>query len=86
MVLALEAGHQVRAVIRNMDQAEKLQTHQGVRAHSSQLEFFPVSDLTRPSEFDIILKDVTGVLHLASPLAVEVDSTFVVNLEKRHTD
>jgi nucleoside-diphosphate-sugar epimerase len=86
MVLALEAGHQVRAVIRNMDQAEKLQTHQGIRAHSSQLEFFSVSDLTRSSEFDNILKDVTGVLHLASPLAVEVGRTFLVDAENGRTN
>ena len=72
MILALEAGNRVRAVIRKSEQATKLAAHPRVQVHAASLEFVTVSDLSRSAAFDPFLTGVTGVLHLASPLAIQV--------------
>jgi hypothetical protein len=72
MILALEAGHHVRAVVRKSGQIPKLQTHSRVLPHVENLQFVVMPDLAQSETFDSILEGVTGILHLASPLAIEV--------------
>jgi nucleoside-diphosphate-sugar epimerase len=72
MILALEAGYRVRAVIRKAEQASKLIAHPRVQAHTTRLEFVTVPDLSISAAFDPFLIGVSGILHLASPLAIQV--------------
>lgn len=73
LILALEAGYKVRAVVRKSEQIPKLQSHQRLQAHQSQLSFMVVPDLTDASSVSSNLVGVTGIIHLASPLAIEVN-------------
>lgn len=70
----MEAGYTVRSVIRRQEQADKLKSHRKIINYASQLEFVVVPDLMAPGAFDDTLAGVEAVLHLASPLAVEVSS------------
>jgi uncharacterized protein YbjT (DUF2867 family) len=72
LILALEAGFQVRAVIRKAEQAKKLESHIRVAPHAAQLQWSIIPDLSDTNSFDSHLKGVVGILHLASPLANEV--------------
>lgn len=73
LILALEAGFQVRAVIRKAEQAKKLESHGRVAPHTKNLQWVLIPDLSKPDAFDAHLKGgVTGILHVASPLANEV--------------
>lgn len=74
LILALEAGFQVRAVIRKAEQAKKLESHGRVAPHTKNLQWVLIPDLSKPDAFDAHLKGgVTGILHVASPLANETD-------------
>ncbi|KAE9970871.1 hypothetical protein EG328_006002 [Venturia inaequalis] len=73
MLLALEAGYKVRAVIRKQGQADKLKTHPKIAPYAANLEFAVISDLTQDGAFDEALLGIDAVLHLASPLANETD-------------
>jgi hypothetical protein len=64
----------VRAVIRKAEQAEKIKAHVTIAPHANKLEFAVVPVLTNDGAFDNVLTDVAAVLHLASPLAIEVCS------------
>ncbi|KAF1811540.1 putative 3-beta hydroxysteroid dehydrogenase/isomerase [Eremomyces bilateralis CBS 781.70] len=68
LLLALEAGHTVRAVIRKPEQAQKLKTHVKIVPHTDRLEFAVVPDLTKDGALDHVLVDVMAILHIASPL------------------
>ena len=72
LILALEAGFKVRAVIRKPEQAEKLGSHKRVAPFAQNLQFCIIPDLSDTESFDPHLQGVTGLLHLASPLAIEV--------------
>lgn len=71
---ALRNGYNVRAVIRKAEQAEKLKSHSKIAPYLENLEFVVVPDLTKEGAFDDVLSDVVAILHIASPLAVEVCS------------
>ncbi|KAF2015550.1 putative 3-beta hydroxysteroid dehydrogenase/isomerase [Aaosphaeria arxii CBS 175.79] len=73
VLTALEAGYNVRAVIRKPEQAEKLKSHVKIAPHAERLEFAVIKDLTAPGVFDAVLSDVAYVLHIASPLPIETD-------------
>ncbi|KAF1979156.1 putative 3-beta hydroxysteroid dehydrogenase/isomerase [Bimuria novae-zelandiae CBS 107.79] len=73
LLIALEAGHTVRAVIRRAEQAKKLQTHPKIAPYASKVEFAVLPDLTSAGAFDDKLEGVVAVLHIASPLAAESD-------------
>lgn len=74
LVLALEHGFKVRAVIRKAEQAKKLESHGRVAPHAKNLQWVIIPDLSKTDSFDPYLKDgVTGILHVASPLANEVN-------------
>ena len=72
LILALEAGFQVRAVIRKAEQATKLQSHARVAPHINSLQWVNIPDLSETHSFDPYLDGVTGILHIASSLANEV--------------
>lgn len=74
LVLALEGGFKVRAVIRKAEQAKKLESHGRVAPHTKNLQWVLIPDLSKTDSFDPHLKGgVTGILHVASPLADEVN-------------
>ncbi|KAE9372728.1 putative 3-beta hydroxysteroid dehydrogenase/isomerase [Stipitochalara longipes BDJ] len=73
LILALEAGFKVRAVIRKSEQAKKLESHKRVAPFINNLQFCIIPDLSDTESFDPHLQGVTGLLHLASPLANETD-------------
>jgi uncharacterized protein YbjT (DUF2867 family) len=74
LVLALEGGSKVRAVIRKAEQAKKLEACGRVAPHTRNLQWVLIPDLSETDCFDPHLKDgVTGIIHVASPLAKEVN-------------
>ena len=74
LILALEAGYRVRAVIRKAKQSTKPQSHSHIAPHVSNLQWVVITDLADTASFDAHLEGVTGILHLASPLAKETDN------------
>lgn len=72
MILALEAGYNVRAAVRKQEQIAKLQSHERVQPYLNQLRFAVIPTMADPKALASNLNGVTGILHLASPLAVEV--------------
>ncbi|MCJ1421403.1 hypothetical protein MMC32_007766 [Xylographa parallela] len=73
LILALEAGFPVRAVIRKAEQATKLQSHARVAPHMDNLQWVVIHNLSDTHSFDPHLAGVTGILHIASPPAIESD-------------
>ncbi|KAK7993608.1 heterokaryon incompatibility protein-domain-containing protein [Apiospora arundinis] len=67
---ALEQGYTVRAAIRSMSKSDFLSKHPKVQAlnASDRLSFVEVPDITNPKAYEEAVKDVTHVIHLASPL------------------
>lgn len=74
LIQALEVGLQVRAVVRKAEQTTKLQSHPKIAPHAANVEWAIIHDLADTSSLISKLADVTGILHLASPLAIEVKS------------
>ena len=75
MRTALEQGYRVRAVVRKSGQIKELQAHPNIAPLSgNNLEFVVIPDLAKTGAFDNVLHDITAILHLASPLAIEVKS------------
>ncbi|EPE35749.1 NAD(P)-binding Rossmann-fold containing protein [Glarea lozoyensis ATCC 20868] len=73
LILALESGFTVRAVIRKSEQAAKLESHNRVAPHKGNLQWVVIPNLSDTHSFDKHLTGVTGILHIASPLAHESD-------------
>jgi hypothetical protein len=72
LVLGLKSGYRLRAVIRKPEQIEQLKAHALVKPYLANLEFVVVPNLAKKGAFDQVLDGVSDVIHLASPLAVEV--------------
>jgi hypothetical protein len=73
LILALEGGFKVRAVIRKAEQAKKLESHSRVAPHVNNLQWIIIPDISETYSYDPHLQGgVTGIIHLASPLANEV--------------
>ena|ERR1700753_2721329 len=73
LVLALERGFKVRAVIRKAGQGKKLESHGRVAPHARNVQWVLIPDLSKTDSFDPHLEGgVTGIIHVASPLANEV--------------
>jgi uncharacterized protein YbjT (DUF2867 family) len=72
LILALEAGYYVRAVVRKSSQIPKLSSHARIKPHLKNVEFVVIPELAQTEAFDSALEGVSGILHLASPLALEV--------------
>ncbi|KAG9688781.1 cinnamyl-alcohol dehydrogenase, partial [Aureobasidium melanogenum] len=67
---ALEQGYTVRAAVRSAAQSDLLRTHPTLSAlaFGDRLSFVQVPDLSVPGAYDQATKDVTYIIHLASPL------------------
>lgn len=72
LVLALEAGYRLRAVVRKSEQIDKLRAHVQIQPFDKNLEFVVIPHLGEKGAFDQVLGGVIGIIHLASPLAIEV--------------
>lgn len=64
--ILLEQGFTVRAAVRTQAKADYLKNLFG--AHANKLEFAFVKDITIPGAFDEAVKDMTGIVHSASPM------------------
>jgi len=74
LVLALESGFRVRAVIRKAEQSKNLESHGRIAPHTKNLQWVLIPNLSKTDSFDPHLKGgVTGIIHVASPLANETD-------------
>lgn len=65
----------MRGVIRHERNKASLQKQSALIAQcheQGQLEFAVIPDFTAKGAFDKALSDITAIIHLASPLAVEV--------------
>ncbi|KAF6217755.1 hypothetical protein HO133_006582 [Letharia lupina] len=70
VVLALEAGYQVRAAVRSQAKAGTILATQSIKALApgSKLDFIIVPDIIADGAYDDAVKDVKAILHIASPL------------------
>ena len=63
-------GYRVRATTRNQDSCDRLlSTHHKYR---DLLETQIVADITQPGAFDTAVKDVDGIIHMASPFTYKI--------------
>ncbi|KAH7390203.1 hypothetical protein BKA64DRAFT_645125 [Cadophora sp. MPI-SDFR-AT-0126] len=74
LALALARNHRVRAIVRKAEQGEQIKSTPSVKPHVANLEIVVVPDLLKPGAFDGILDGASGILHIASPLALETDN------------
>jgi uncharacterized protein YbjT (DUF2867 family) len=73
---ALQAGYKTRIAVRKESQIEKLKSHRLIKDFAAKgfVEGVVVPDIGAEGAFDEALKDVVGVLHIASPLGRPVSS------------
>jgi uncharacterized protein YbjT (DUF2867 family) len=64
VALLLQKGFKVRAVVRSKAKAQKMMDLHD--ACLDKLDFHYIDDLTSPNAFEGALKDIDGVIHLAS--------------------
>ncbi|KZL78347.1 nad dependent epimerase dehydratase [Colletotrichum incanum] len=74
LVEALARGYSVRAIIRKAEQAELIKSIRSIQPHLEQLETIVVPDLLAPGAFDGAFDGASGVVHIASPLAIASDN------------
>jgi nucleoside-diphosphate-sugar epimerase len=75
LTIALERGHRVRAVIRSESNIDDLKSKSTVIAQSiddKNLEFAVIPDFLKKDAFFEALDGISVIVHLASPLAIEV--------------
>lgn len=72
LVEALSRNYHVRAVIRRAEQEEQIRNTDSIRCLAASLEFVTVKDLLKTGAFEHILEGISGVIHVASPLAITV--------------
>ena len=75
VVNALELGYQVRAAVRNQDKADIILNALSIKALApgKKLTFIFVPDIVANGAYDEAVKDVTYILHIASPIAKPSD-------------
>lgn len=86
LILALQAGFRVRAVIRRAEQAKKLQLHAKIAPFIANIDWCIIPDLTDGNLLTSNLTGITGILHLASPLAIEVCFSLARESQYRRAD
>lgn len=72
LIEALSRGYSVRAIVRKVEQAELIKRPDSIRPYLARLEVVVVPDLLVEGAFDGILDRASGVVHVASPLAIPV--------------
>jgi uncharacterized protein YbjT (DUF2867 family) len=75
----LAAGHRIRAVVRKEEQIQKLQQHPLAAPYTDRVEWVIVPDMAKRGAFDNVLNGVTAIVHLASPLAIDVKTVEIPN-------
>ena len=73
LVEALRAGYQVRASIRRESSIAEIKATKSVQPYLSSLSFVIVEDITKDGAFDEAVKDVSYIVHVASPLPLPSD-------------
>lgn len=68
LVLALEAGHRVRASVRSEAKGKQLSSTASLKRFADKVTFVVVEDFTAPDAFREALQGVTSVIHVASPI------------------
>ena len=70
VVLALEAGYEVRAAVRSQAKSESILAAPSIKALTpgSKLDFIIVPDIVADGVYDDAVKDVKAIVHIASPL------------------
>jgi nucleoside-diphosphate-sugar epimerase len=68
LVYVLQSGYNVRAVVRREAQIDTIKSQKSIKPYLDHLSFTIVPDITVDHAFDDALKDITYVLHVASPL------------------
>ncbi|KAH7118358.1 hypothetical protein EDB81DRAFT_848094 [Dactylonectria macrodidyma] len=71
---ALTRGYSVRAIIRKASQAALITGSKSILPYLKQLEITVVPDLLLPDAFDGVLDGASGIVHVASPLALSSDN------------
>ncbi|EQB48376.1 NAD dependent epimerase/dehydratase [Colletotrichum gloeosporioides Cg-14] len=66
----LGKGYKVRAVARSKQKADAFLSARV--QYASKLDFYFIDDLTDPGAFDEAVKDIDGVIHVASPLKYDI--------------
>lgn len=85
MYMALAQGYQVRAIVRKEEQIAKLKNHSKV-TNVANLNFVVVPDLVAKDAFAGVFDGAKAIVHLASPLAIEVGlSATGHNYMRNHT-
>jgi nucleoside-diphosphate-sugar epimerase len=76
LVVALEAGYRVRAVVRSQEKADQVLSAPSIKALNPgpRLTFHFVPDLLQPGAYDEAIKDVDYAIHIASPITSGVSS------------
>ncbi|KAL8922181.1 MAG: hypothetical protein Q9172_003683 [Xanthocarpia lactea] len=64
---ALHQGYRVRLAIRNESDVEEIKTAPSCRPYTSAIEFTVVKDICQEDAFNEAMKDVSYVIHVASP-------------------
>lgn len=78
LTIALERGYRVRAVVRSERNINELKDKSTIIAQSldqEQLEFVVIPHFLEPDAIFKSLEGITAIIHLASPLALEVMHT-----------
>jgi nucleoside-diphosphate-sugar epimerase len=76
LATALQAGYTVRGAIRREAQIDTIKSQASIQPFLDHLSFAIVPDITVDGAFDAALKDVTYVLHVASPLPGAVSISY----------
>jgi nucleoside-diphosphate-sugar epimerase len=80
LVEALRAGFQVRAAVRRESSIGEIKATKSIQPYLSSLSFVIVEDITKDGAFDEAVKDVSYIVHIASPLprpSEDLDKTIV---------
>jgi nucleoside-diphosphate-sugar epimerase len=76
LVHALQSGYTVRGVLRREAQIDAIKSQPSIQPFLDRLSFAVVPDITVDGAFGASLKDVTYVLHVASPLPSPVSHLY----------
>jgi uncharacterized protein YbjT (DUF2867 family) len=69
LVSALEAGYQVRAVVRRPAAAEQIKTAKTIQPYLNKIEIVFVQDLLQEGAYDDAVIGIDYILHIASPVS-----------------
>ncbi|KAL1613219.1 hypothetical protein SLS60_001451 [Paraconiothyrium brasiliense] len=73
LLVALRTNYAVRVAIRKPEQEAKILNAPSIQPYHSSLSFTLVPDMAAPGAFTSAIKDVTYVIHVASPIPLKPD-------------